>query len=138
MQEKIQQKEEILDKNGSLLALIINTNLTNLKKEFHTKNDQNFQVGTFNLSKGESLDRHVHLENTRNINRTSEVLIILEGVLEVEIFDSFKNFINTKVLTKGYLILFLKGGHSFKVNQDCKFIEVKQGPYSEGLDKEKF
>jgi len=138
MQEKIQQKEEILDKNGSLLALIINTNLTNLKKEFHTKNDQNFQVGTFNLSKGESLDRHVHLENTRNINRTSEVLIILEGELEVEIFDSFKNFINTKVLTKGYLILFLKGGHSFKVNQDCKFIEVKQGPYSEGLDKEKF
>ena len=138
MQKKLQQKEEILDENGDRLALIVNTNLTDLKKEFHTKNDENFQVGTFNLSEGESLDRHVHLENTRNINSTSEALIILEGELEVEIFDSFKNFINTRVLTKGYLILFLKGGHSFKVNQDCKFIEVKQGPYSEGLDKEKF
>ena len=138
MQKKLQQKEEILDENGDRLALIVNTNLTDLKKELHTKNDENFQVGTFNLSEGESLDRHVHLENTRNINSTSEALIILEGELEVEIFDSFKNFINTRVLTKGYLILFLKGGHSFKVNQDCKFIEVKQGPYSEGLDKEKF
>lgn len=138
MQEKLQQTEEILDKNGNRLALIVNTNLTNLKKEFHTKNDENFQVGTFNLPEGESLDRHVHLENIRNINSTSEVLIILEGELEVEIFDNFKNFVYSKVLTKGFLILFLKGGHSFKVNQNCKFIEVKQGPYSEGLDKEKF
>lgn len=138
MQKQHQKKEEILDKNGTRLALIVNTNFTNLKKEFHTRNDENFQVGTFNLSEGDSLDRHIHLENTRNINNTSEVLIILEGELEVEIFDNFKNFVKSKVLTKGYLILFLNGGHSFKINQNCKFIEVKQGPYIEGLDKEKF
>ncbi len=138
MQKDLQPKEVVLDQNGNILAIIIDTNLTNLKKEFHTKDDENFQVGTFNLPEGESLDRHVHLENTRNINSTSEVLIILEGELEVEIFDSYKNFVNSRILTKGYLILFLKGGHSFKVNQNCKFIEVKQGPYLEGLDKEKF
>ena len=89
------------------------------------------------MTEGESLDR-CHLENTRNINSTSEVLIILEGELEVEIFDSYKNFVKSKLLTKGYLILFLKGSYSFKVKQNCKFIEVNIFPYSEGLDKEKF
>ncbi|MDC3103798.1 hypothetical protein OA408_03445 [Acidimicrobiaceae bacterium] len=138
MQKDLQPKEVVLDQNGNILAIILDTNLTNSKKEFHTKSDQNFQVGTFNLDSGDSLERHVHLENIRTVNNTSEVLIIQKGELNVEIFDHLKNFVVKKILKKGTLILFIEGGHSFKADKSCKFIEIKQGPYSEGLDKEKF
>ena len=36
------------------------------------------------------------------------------------------------------IILLLSGGHGFKVIKDCKFLEIKQGPYKIGRDKERF
>lgn len=138
MQEKNDSKEVIKDNNGEILAVVIDTNSTNAKKEFHTPNDFSLQVGTFNLEKNESLQRHVHLKHERTIYNTSEVLYIQEGKLNVEIFDSLKVHIINKTLYPGFLIIFCNGGHSFKMHEKTKFIEIKQGPYAEELDKEKF
>ena len=56
----------------------------------------------------------------------------------MEIFDRYiKILFNLNHLQRDINFV-SKGGHSFKVKQNCKFIEVKQGPYSEGLDKENF
>ena len=43
-----------------------------------------------------------------------------------------------KILKKNDIILLLTGGHGFKVLKNCKFIEVKQGPYNAKKDKYKF
>ena len=32
----------------------------------------------------------------------------------------------------------VSGGHGIKIDDDCKFIEVKQGPYSDTADKVRF
>ena len=138
MQKKFERNEKILDSKENIIAIIVDTNLTNYEKEFHTDHKQSFQIGTFNLRKGEELERHIHLENKRIISNTCETLIVLDGKMSVDIYDINKNFICTKNLSKGKLILFFEGGHKFKIEETCKFIEVKQGPYIEGLDKEKF
>tara|TARA_B100000886_G_scaffold171963_1_gene117694 strand:- start:4502 stop:4918 length:417 start_codon:yes stop_codon:yes gene_type:complete len=138
MQKKFERNEKILDSEENIIAIIVDTNLTNYEKEFHTDHKQSFQIGTFNLPKGEELERHIHLENKRIISNTCETLIILDGKMTVDIYDMNKNFICTKNLSKGALISFFEGGHKFKIEKTCKFIEVKQGPYIEGLDKEKF
>tara|TARA_B100000902_G_scaffold59643_1_gene66737 strand:- start:19367 stop:19783 length:417 start_codon:yes stop_codon:yes gene_type:complete len=138
MQKKINSTKKINDKNGNLLAIIINSNLEEGKKKFHTSNDLNFQIGTFNLNENDTLERHIHHKNIRTVEYTSEALVILEGKLIVSIFDEKKSFISSHTLTKGHVALFLIGGHSFKIDEDTKFIEIKQGPFQEGLDKEKF
>ncbi len=138
MQEEIKNSLEVYDNEKNLLALKVILDLQQNDKEFHTSNEQSFQLGTFNLQKGEKLERHVHLENERTIYNTSEVILVTKGKLLVEIFDKNKNFISEQIINAGELILFLQGGHSFEILDDAKFIEIKQGPYIEGLDKKKF
>ena len=90
------------------------------------------------MTSGEKLERHVHLYNERLVTTTSEVIIVNKGELLVEIYDKNKLFVGEQKISAGELILFLEGGHSFEILEDATFIEIKQGPYLEGLDKEKF
>jgi len=138
MQKKFENKLEIYDNENNLLALKLCINSQENPKEFHTSAEQSIQLGTFNLTSGEKLERHIHLKNERKINTTSEVILVTKGILLVEIFDIDKVFVSKLKIKAGELILFLQGGHSFEVLENVKFIEIKQGPYVEGLDKEKF
>ena len=36
------------------------------------------------------------------------------------------------------MVLLSKGGHGFKILQECEIIEVKQGPYDPKSDKIRF
>ena len=38
-------------------------------------------------------------------------------------------------LVEGDLILLKSGIHGFEITEDCKFIEIKQGPFKETADK---
>ena len=42
------------------------------------------------------------------------------------------------LLSMGDVILLLKGGHGFQMIEDTVLMEVKQGPYLNDLDKERF
>ena len=138
MQKETKNRLEIFDKENNLLALKVVLDLQQNDKEFHTSSEQSFQLGTFNLQKGESLERHVHLENERTIFNTSEVILLTKGKVKVEIFDKHKIFVTEQIINAGELILFFQGGHSFEMLEDAKFIEIKQGPYIEGQDKKRF
>ena len=106
---------EIRDKKNNLLALVIRDNEIVKEKHFATENHYDFQLAAFNLKNKTVIERHIHNEQNRNIKTTSEVLVVLEGELRVEIF-----------------------GHGIDVKQDTKFIEVKQGPYDPETDKKRF
>ena len=45
---------------------------------------------------------------------------------------------NDTKLVKNDIIILLKCGHGFKIEKNCKFIEVKQGPFDPKQDKFKF
>lgn len=42
------------------------------------------------------------------------------------------------MLEQGDTIALIRGGHELEMDEDCKFIEVKQGPYDEKTDKVRF
>ena len=81
---------------------------------------------------------HRHNRRKSKIFLTTEVIIILEGLLRVDFYDNKENYLFSKKLYSNDLIMLSNGGHGFKVLKDTKMIEVKQGPYSLSMDKVKF
>ena len=129
---------KIYDKNGHILAFIVNANKNEQAKNFYTENILDMQVASFNLKEGENIDRHYHYKQNRNIQTTSEVIYVQEGNLEVEIYDNEKNFVDKLSASEGMIIIIFDGGHAINIIEDSKFIEIKQGPYDPENDKERF
>ena len=53
-------------------------------------------------------------------------------------FDVDQVYIISEVLEEGDFIILISGGHGFKMLEETEIVEVKQGPYIEKKDKEKF
>jgi hypothetical protein len=75
---------------------------------------------------------------TRQVQGTNEVVMVRSGDCEVDIYDDRRVFVASRRLVKGDVILLLGGGHGFRMNEDTVLFEVKQGPYADGRDKERF
>ena len=129
---------KILDQEENLLAYIIRFEDIKDGKNFITSNDAEFQLASFNLSDDTVIERHYHPKQERKIKYTNEVLIVLDGELEVDIYDNEKNHIQTVNLKSQDTIALIDGGHGISFNSQTKFIEVKQGPYNEKTDKKRF
>ena len=130
---------KIIQKDGLKYALHFNFDNAKESKNFITDHSDPFQVGVFNLKKNENIERHVHNEIEREVKTTSEALIVLNGKIKVSFYDqSNLELVDHVIVVGGELLLMLNGGHSLEILEDSKFLEVKQGPYIEGLDKEKF
>mgnify|MGYP001162634081 FL=1 len=129
---------KILDQEENLLAHIIRFEDIKEGKNFITSNDAEFQLASFDLSDDTVIERHYHPKQERKIKYTNEVLIVLDGELEVDIYDNEKNHIQTVNLKSLDTIALIDGGHGISFNSQTKFIEVKQGPYNEKTDKKRF
>lgn len=129
---------EIRDKNNKLLAMIFSPNDYKDEKHFLTKDSNEFQIAQFNLDEATEIKRHIHKDQERKINKTSEVIIVNEGSLELEIYDEELKLVTKEIVNQGQVIALFNGGHGFKTLSKSKFLEVKQGPYVEDQDKEKF
>jgi hypothetical protein len=85
---------------------------------------------------------HKHNKRKKNaiakIDSTTEVLIILRGILRVDFYDQKEKYLFSKKLYANDLIMLSSGGHGFKILKDIEMIEVKQGPYFLSEDKVKF
>lgn len=130
---------ETISHKKKILAKIIRSKYLSKKGiNFFTKTNLSQQVAFMNHPTKHNIQPHLHKKRLKKIYDTTEVLIILEGILKVNFFDNKKNFLRSKLLKKNDIIILLKGAHGFKVIKKCKFIEVKQGPYDIHRDKIKF
>ena len=130
---------ENITHNKKNLALIIkNTYLKKKGVNFFTNNKLSQQVAFMSHKKGHLIQPHIHKKRLKKIYDTCEVLIIIEGSLKVNFYTNNKKFLFNKILNKNDIIILLTGGHGFEVLKNCKFIEVKQGPYNPTKDKFKF
>lgn len=129
---------KINDKNGKLIAIILNFNDANDYKNFYTDNEADMQFGVFNLPKNEEIANHYHPSQQRIINTTSEALILIEGKLEVSLYDDDLEHIKNVILDGGSVLITVSGGHGIKTIENTKLIEIKQGPYNEETDKVRF
>ena len=122
-----------------ILAIIMRSTYRKKKGvNFFTKKNLIQQVAYMNHAKNHLIQPHTHKKIVRKISGTSEVLIILNGKMRVDFYSQKKNFVKSKVINKNDIIILLNGGHGFKMIKNCKFIEIKQGPYSLSKDKKRF
>ena len=105
---------------------------------FVTPDDFGLQVAVMERPQGYSIPSHEHLPVPRATVGTQEVLLIRQGTLRADLFDSDRHYVASVELQAGDAIILNTGGHGFFASADCLFIEVKQGPYVEGKDKEIF
>ena len=64
--------------------------------------------------------------------------MIKKGKLRVDFYDEYEDYLESRIIGAGDVILLVSGGHGFKVLEELEMIEVKQGPYAGGDDKKRF
>ena len=128
----------VTDRKGTLLAMVVSNSSFGPGVHFVTPNELQQQVAVMKRPAGEKILAHTHLPVPRSVKGTQEVLIILDGSIRADIYDDNRDFVQSETLTGGDVIVLVSGGHGFTIVDDCEFIEVKQGPYVPGKDKEVF
>ena len=74
----------------------------------------------------------------RTITSTAEVITIIDGSLKVNIFDEDLKMVESQIINSGETVALFAGGHGIEVLETTRFIESKQGPYIEDIDKVRF
>jgi len=132
MLEKITYKKK-------LLALIVRGNYRNKKGiTFFTPNDATQQFGYMKHKKKYIIKPHLHKKRLTKIFFTTEVILLLKGILRVDFYSQSKKYLFSKILKTKDIIMLVHGGHGFKVLKDVEMLEIKQGPFNLIKDKVKF
>ena len=121
-----------------MLAIIIRSEYCCSGISFFTPDDFSQQLGYMNRPEGYVIPPHVHNAVPRQVQYTKEVLFIRSGRVRVDFFDESQNYVQSKILRKGDVILLAFGGHGFEMLESTEMIEVKQGPYAGDADKTRF
>lgn len=129
---------EYIKNNENLLAIIVRNNYKQEGLKFFTSETNTQQIGCVGHPKGTVCQAHIHNKIKREVYYTSETLIIKEGKVRADIYDNEKNYLESKILEKGDVILFVDGGHGFIFMEDTQMVEIKQGPYLSVNDKVRF
>ena len=131
MVEKITNQDKVL-------SIIVRSNFSEKGINFFTPNDYSQQLAFMSHLKGKEIEPHIHKQVQREVLYTQETLFIRKGKLQVDFYSDEKEYLESRTLESGDVILLIKGGHGFKVLEDLEMFEVKQGPYAGDEDKIKF
>jgi hypothetical protein len=129
---------EIISNHNKILAIIIPENFHKSGIHFFTPDDFSQQLAYMNYSAGKKIQPHVHKHIMRKVTNTLEVLFLKKGKMRVDFYTDSKLFLKSRIIKAGDVILLASGGHGFEILEEIELIEVKQGPYVPGKDKEKF
>ena len=132
MIEKINHKKK-------LLALIVRWKYRNKKGiTFFTPKESTQQFGYMKHKKKYIIKPHLHKKRITKILYTTEVILLLKGILRVDFYNLRQKYLFSKIIKKKDIIMLVHGVHGFKVLKDVEMIEIKQGPYILSKDKIKF
>jgi len=120
------------------LAVIIRHSFHKEGIEFLTPNTYSQQLGYMNRPEGYVIPPHVHNSVIREVQFTKEVLFIKLGKVRIDFYDDEQNYLESRILEQGDVILLAFGGHGFEMLEASEIIEVKQGPYAGDQDKTRF
>ncbi len=129
---------ESLTNGDQLLAVIVSHRFNEKGIHFFTPNDLSQQLAYMRHPSGKVIEPHVHNPVSRNVHYTQEVLFIKKGKLRVDFYSDEQQYLESRILEAGDVILLATGGHGFQVLEEIEMIEVKQGPYAGDQDKTRF
>ena len=124
--------------NSHLLALIVSRKFNKPGVHFFTEDDLSQQLAYMRHPAGKVIEPHVHNSVLREVHYTQEVLFIKKGKLRVDFYSEEQEYLESRVLEGGDVILLIQGGHGFEVLEEVEMFEVKQGPYAGEADKTRF
>ncbi len=138
--QTIRQKELVqqITYENQVLALIISSDFSKPGIHFFTPNNFSQQLAYMNHPTGKVIQPHVHNPIRREVLYTQEVLLIKRGKLRVDFYNQQQQYLESRVLEAGDIILLIEGGHGFEVLEELEMIEIKQGPFVGEMDKTRF
>ena len=129
---------ERITHQGRTLAMLLRTQYHVDGIQFFTPNEFSQQLAYMNRPEGYVIVPHVHNAVPREVQFTKEVLFIKSGKVRVDFYDDDQNYLESRILHHGDVILLAFGGHGFEMLEASEIIEVKQGPYAGEADKLRF
>jgi hypothetical protein len=129
---------EMLKYHENLMAIIVKVDFQIEGIQFFTNDNDSQQLGYMNRPKDYVIPPHRHNLVPREVHYTQEVLFIKSGKVRVDFFTKEQEYVTSRILHPGDVILLADGGHGFKMLEPSEIIEVKQGPYCGELDKVRF
>jgi len=129
---------EQITHDGRTLAMLLRSTYHAEGIQFFTPNDFSQQFAYMNRPKGYVIAPHVHNAVPREVQFTKEVLFIRSGRVRADFYDDDQNYLESRIVTAGDVILLAFGGHGFEMLETSEVIEVKQGPYAGEVDKTRF
>lgn len=132
------QAIQTIEHDGYVLAIILPAKFEAEGIHFFTPNDFSQQLAYMKRPTGYVVQPHVHNPVKREVEYTKEVLFIRSGSLRMDLYDDQQNYLQSRMLSAGDVVLLVRGGHGFEMMEECEIIEVKQGPYAGDKDKTRF
>lgn len=123
---------------GKVLAYIISRKRKPENTTFVTPPTSNLQVGFVVYQKNKSIPPHIHKRVIRHLHHTEEVLVVEKGNCIIDIYNDKKKQIASYSLHQGDIVILVGGGHGFRMLEDTRLLEIKQGPYTGLVEKERF
>ena len=120
------------------LAVLLHAGYRQDGIQFFTPDDFSQQLGYMHRPQGYVIPPHVHNPVAREVHYTKEVLFIKSGKVRVDFYDDDQNYLESRILVQGDVLLLAYGGHGFEMLEPTEIIEVKQGPYAGEADKTRF
>ena len=123
-------KKELIKDGDFILAIVLRGTDYPPGLKFYNSYEDFLQVGTWNYSKGQKIDSHMHIITQKKINRTQELIYVKNGQVKNNIYNEEKTLIDSIILKKGDMVIQLAGGHDFEVlKNNTQVLMVKNGPY---------
>jgi hypothetical protein len=120
------------------LAVIIRREFEPEATHFITESEHLQQIGFVKYPRGGKIPAHMHKPLERHIVGTPETLVLRSGRAEVLLYDQQQQLVARRALEVGDVLVLIAGGHGFELLEDSVFLEVKQGPYTGLVEKERF
>lgn len=129
---------ETVERGEQLFAIIVRKDFRQPGIHFFTPGNFSQQLAYMSHPTGKVIDPHVHNPVLREVLFTQEVLFIRRGRLRVDFYNDDREYLESRIIEGGDVILLASGGHGFEVLEEIEMIEVKQGPYAGDQDKTRF
>jgi len=122
----------------TLLAIVVRDDFRGGQYNFLTPDDFPMQLGINFYERGHRIQPHLHVETSRDVNRTQELIFLKRGRVLLHLYTEQRELAVDVELRAGDCVLLAHGGHGFDVLEEAQLVEAKQGPYLGVGEKVKF
>lgn len=116
--------------NSKVIAHIFSKDLKADGVKFLSPESYTLQLGLIEHPAGKIVKDHIHRQDiTYQVDTTQEFLYIEKGQVKIRLFSDEWEQLGEFTLSAGDFILLISGGHGLEIVEDCRILEIKQGPY---------